>query len=80
MTTAVGLSLVGLITGSLFIEIVLGIPGIGSFMFESVTNRDYNVILANVLMLTTAFVIANLLVDMLLILVDPRIRAAGASR
>jgi ABC-type dipeptide/oligopeptide/nickel transport system permease component len=79
MTTAVGLSLVGLISGALFTETILGIPGIGSFMYESVTNRDYNVILASVLMLTTAFVLANLLVDIALIIIDPRIRAAGGS-
>jgi ABC-type dipeptide/oligopeptide/nickel transport system permease component len=77
MTTVVGLSLVGLISGALYTETVLGIPGIGSFIYESVTNQDYNVILAIVLMLSTAFVLANLLVDILLIVVDPRIRASG---
>jgi peptide/nickel transport system permease protein len=55
----------------------LGIPGIGRFIYESVTNKDYNVILAIVLMLSTAFVLANLLVDIVLIVIDPRVRAAG---
>lgn len=75
MTTAVGLSLVGLIEGALFIEILLGIPGIGSFVFESVKGQDYNVILAIVMITTTAFVLANLLVDLVLIIIDPRVRA-----
>jgi peptide/nickel transport system permease protein len=79
MTTVVGLSFVGLLSGALFVETILGIPGIGRFIFESVTNRDYNVILAIVLMLTTAFVLANLLVDIVLIMIDPRIRASGGS-
>jgi ABC-type dipeptide/oligopeptide/nickel transport system permease component len=77
MTTVIGLSLVGLISGALFTETLLGIPGIGRFIFESVTNKDYNVILAIVLMISTAFVLANLLVDIALIVIDPRIRASG---
>lgn len=77
MTTVVGLSLVGLIQGALFTETILGIPGIGSFIYESVTNKDYNVILAVVLMVSAAFVLANLLVDIALIMIDPRIRASG---
>lgn len=75
MTTVVGLSLVGLIEGAFFTETLLGIPGIGSFVFESVNGRDYNVILAIVLLITTAFVLANLLVDLALIIIDPRVRA-----
>lgn len=74
MTTVVGLSLVGLIEGAFFTETLLGIPGVGKFIFDSVNGRDYNVILAVVLMLTAAFVIANLLVDIALVVIDPRIR------
>lgn len=77
MTTVVGLSLVGLIEGAFFTETLLGIPGVGKFIFESVNGRDYNVILTVVLMITTAFVIANLLVDIALVIIDPRIRARG---
>ncbi len=77
MTTVIGLSLVGLIEGALFTETLLGIPGIGTFVYESVKGRDYNVILAIVLMISTAFVIANLLVDLALIVIDPRVRASG---
>ncbi len=76
MTTVIGLSLVGLIEGAFFTETLLGIPGIGRFVFESVNNQDYNVILAVVLMITAAFVVANLLVDLALIVIDPRVRAA----
>ncbi len=76
MTTVIGLSLVGLIEGALFIEILLGIPGIGTFIYESVNGKDYNVVLAGVLITTTAFVLANLLVDLALIVIDPRVRAS----
>ncbi len=75
MTTVIGLSLVGLIEGAFFTETLLGIPGVGRFVYESVNGKDYNVILAVVLMITTAFVIANLLVDVALVIIDPRIRA-----
>ena len=79
MTTVVGLSLVGLIEGALIAETLLGVPGIGSFLFESVNGRDYNVILAAVLLFTSVFILANLLVDIVLILVDPRVRDTGVS-
>ncbi|HYM15573.1 MAG TPA: ABC transporter permease [Dehalococcoidia bacterium] len=75
MTTVIGLSLVGLLEGALFTETLLGIPGIGAFVFDSVKGRDYNVILAIVLIVTTAFVLANLVVDLALIVIDPRVRS-----
>ncbi len=80
MTTVVGLSVVGLLEGAIFIETILGIPGIGSFMYEEVKGRDYNVILAVVLVTTTAFVVMNLVVDLALIVIDPRIRAGRAGQ
>jgi oligopeptide transport system permease protein len=80
MTTVIGLSIVGLLEGALFTETLLGIPGIGAYLYQAVNSRDYNVILAVVLIITTAFVIANLLVDLALIVVDPRVRSEGASQ
>lgn len=80
MTTVIGLSLVGLIEGALFTETILGIPGIGRFTLETVNGRDYNVILAIVMMLTVGFVIANLVVDIALVVIDPRVRSGGAGR
>jgi ABC-type dipeptide/oligopeptide/nickel transport system permease component len=77
MTTVIGLSLVGLLEGAIFAETLLGIPGIGQFTLESVYARDYNVVLAIVLITCVAFVLANLLVDITLAAIDPRIRAQG---
>ncbi len=74
MTTVIGLSLVGLIEGALFTETLLGIPGIGRFLYDSVKGRDYNVIQAVVLLITVAFVLANLAVDLALVIIDPRVR------
>ncbi|MDE3095446.1 MAG: ABC transporter permease [Chloroflexota bacterium] len=77
MTTVIGLSLVGLIEGALITETLLGIPGIGEYTFQSVNAKDYNVILVIVLLITFAFVLANLLVDLVLVAIDPRARLAG---
>lgn len=74
MTTVIGFSMVGLIEGALFTETLLGINGIGRFLFDSVNGRDYNVILAVVLLITVAFVLANLAVDLALVIIDPRVR------
>jgi ABC-type dipeptide/oligopeptide/nickel transport system permease component len=79
MTTVIGLALVSLVEGALITETLLGIPGIGRFAYESVTGRDYNVVMAIVLLITTLFVLANLLVDLALIVIDPRIRASRRS-
>lgn len=75
MTTVIGLSVVGLLEGAFFTETLLGIPGIGRFMYDSVFAQDYNVILAVVIIISTLFVLMNLAVDVLLVLIDPRIRA-----
>ena len=77
MTTVIGLSLVGLIEGALITETLLGIPGIGEYTYQSVNAKDYNVILVIVLLITFAFVLANLLVDLVLVAIDPRARLAG---
>lgn len=80
MTTVIGLELVGLMEGALFVEILLGIPGVGNFVFEAVKSKDYNVILTIVLLGTTAFMLANLVVDLALVIIDPRIRAGQELR
>ena len=72
--TILAFSLAGLIGGALITETLLGIPGIGKFVVDSIFNRDYPVIMAVTLMAATAFVLANLLADVLYAVVDPRIR------
>jgi peptide/nickel transport system permease protein len=77
LVTILGFALVGLLGGSIFLETLLGIPGIGSYAFEAVFNRDYDGIMAIVLMTSTAFIAANLIVDITYAFVDPRIRLGG---
>ncbi len=74
LVTIIGLSLATLLEGAFFTELILGIPGIGQLGFQAATSRDYDVILALVLILATAFVAANILIDIAYTFIDPRIR------
>ncbi len=74
LVTVIGLSLTTLLEGAFFVELILGIPGIGQLGFQAAQSRDYDVILALVLIVATAFVLANLLTDLAYTLIDPRIR------
>jgi ABC-type dipeptide/oligopeptide/nickel transport system permease component len=77
ITTLLGFELAALLGGSIFVETLLGIPGIGSFAFESIGSRDYDSIMAIVIIGGAAFIVANLLVDITYGLIDPRIRMRG---
>jgi ABC-type dipeptide/oligopeptide/nickel transport system permease component len=79
LVTVFGLALSGIIEGALFVETLLGIPGIGRFLFEAVTSRDYDVIMAATVIFAGAFVITNLLAELVYGFIDPRVRL-GASR
>ncbi len=72
--TIVGLSVGGLLGGSVVVETIFSWRGIGKLAMDSITARDYPVIQAGVLFITIAFCIINLAVDLLYALVDPRIR------
>jgi peptide/nickel transport system permease protein len=62
------------LSGSFIIEIIFAIPGVGKHFVQSVTNRDYPLILALTLVFSMMLVIANLIVDLLYGFVDPRVR------
>jgi peptide/nickel transport system permease protein len=74
LATMMGFALVGLLSGSIFLETLLGIPGIGEYAFTAVSAKDSNAIMAIVLLTSTAFIAANLLVDITYGFIDPRIR------
>ena len=79
LVTVVGFALASVIEGAFFVETLLGIPGIGRFVFQSVTSRDYDVILATTVIFATMFVVMNLVADVVYGFIDPRVRV-GASR
>jgi ABC-type dipeptide/oligopeptide/nickel transport system permease component len=72
--TVIGLRFGGLLAGSALIESVFSIPGIGKYMVDGVLTRDYPVVQITVLTIATIFVVVNMLVDILYMFVDPRIK------
>ena len=79
LSTFVVLSIVGVTTGSIFVETLYGVPGVGQFTFRSITQRDFNVLLGIVLLGATLIVLANLATDILYLFIDPRIRYSRRS-
>jgi peptide/nickel transport system permease protein len=79
VVTTLGFALAGLASGSFIVELFFGIPGVGLLAIESLFARDYPIIMAVVLIGTSLFVMANLLVDLAYPLLDPRIRLGGSS-
>ena len=77
LVTLLGFTVAGLATTSFIVERFFGIPGVGNLLIESIFARDLPVISAFVLVGTTMFVLANLLVDLIYPLMDPRIRLTG---
>jgi ABC-type dipeptide/oligopeptide/nickel transport system permease component len=68
-----------LLTGSLFIEVVFGIPGLGKFFVTSIFSRDYPMIMGLVLLVAFFWGIMYLVTDVLYTLIDPRIRLGGSA-
>jgi peptide/nickel transport system permease protein len=69
-----------MIKGEIEIALVLGIPTLGPLIISSVTDRDIYVIAAVFLLVAALLVIGNLLADIVLALIDPRVRRATVSR
>ena len=71
--TVVGIVLAITLSGSVVIETVFGLPGIGRLIINSVLRRDYPVIQGAVLFIAAGYVLVNLLIDVLYVYLDPRI-------
>jgi len=76
--TMLGFSLAGIAFTSFIVERFFGIPGIGNLFIESIFARDFPIINAVIIIGTTMFVAANLIVDMIYPWLDPRIRLGGS--
>lgn len=63
-----------LVTGSIVVETIFGIPGIGRFFVQSALNRDYTLVMGTVLVIAIFIVFFNLLVDLAYAWLDPRVR------
>jgi oligopeptide transport system permease protein len=63
-----------LITGSIIVERIFGVPGIGRYFVESALNRDYTVVMGTVVVIAVLVILFNLIVDILYSVLDPRVR------
>ncbi|MCG3421205.1 ABC transporter permease [Oceanobacillus jordanicus] len=73
-TTVIGVMIAGLLGGTVIIETIFTIPGIGQLLIDSIHRRDYPVIQGVVLFIAVVYVFVNLLIDLLYAFLDPRIR------
>jgi ABC-type dipeptide/oligopeptide/nickel transport system permease component len=79
VVTSLGGTLAGLAGGSFIVETYFGIPGMGLLGIEAVFQRDYPVFMAFAIMGTTLFLLANLVVDLMYPVLDPRIRLGAGN-
>jgi oligopeptide transport system permease protein len=72
--TYLGPMLAYIVTGSLVVEQIFAVPGIGRSFVSSITNRDYTLIMGTTIVLATLIVVMNLIGDIMYKVVDPRIK------
>lgn len=80
VVTVLGPLTVSLMTGSLVIERIFSIPGIGEQFVKAITVNDYTVIMGTTLLFAALFVFITLIVDILYGIIDPRIRVTGGKK
>lgn len=78
IVTVVGLIIGDFITAAVMVEVVFAWPGIGRLLIDSITNRDYAVVQAVTLFVAFVYVLLNMIVDLLYVYLDPRIRRREA--
>ncbi|GLQ55625.1 ABC transporter permease [Devosia nitrariae] len=74
VSTGLGLSLLSTLSGSVAVELVFNRPGIGRLLIDAIAERDYAVIQGGVLVFAGFVVLINLLMDLVYVVIDPRVR------
>lgn len=77
VVTVLGLQLATLLVGAVVVERVFVIPGLGSLLLDSVSNRDLIMVQDVVMLLVVAVLVVNFVVDLLYLVIDPRLRAGA---
>jgi peptide/nickel transport system permease protein len=72
--TVIGVQIGYLLGGAVIIESIFSLPGMGRFMLDSISNRDYSIVQGGVLLIALIFCVVNLSVDLVYAWLDPRIR------
>ncbi|MBS0613554.1 MAG: ABC transporter permease subunit [Proteobacteria bacterium] len=67
-------ALAAIMTGSLVVESIAGLPGIGRYLVQGALNRDYTLVLGMVVVYSTLLILMGLIVDLIFALLDPRVR------
>ncbi len=75
--TVMGLQFANLLTGTIVVENVFSLPGLGRLVFQAISNRDLVVVQNVVMLLAAAVIVINFVVDVLYVVIDPRLRARG---
>jgi oligopeptide transport system permease protein len=69
-----GLAAAQVLTGSVIVETIFGIPGVGRYFVQAALNRDYTLVMGTVIVIAVFIIIFNLIVDLLYAVLDPRVR------
>lgn len=72
--------LAGILTGTLTIENIFGVPGLGDQFVRSITTNDFSVIMATTILFSTLLIVSIFIVDILYGVIDPRIRVQGGKK
>jgi peptide/nickel transport system permease protein len=72
--TVAGDQAVGIVNGAVIVETVFGFPGVGKLMIDAITQRDFTIVQAAVLVTAIAIFLLNILIDLAYAMLDPRIR------
>jgi len=72
--TVVGIQVAGLLGGTVIIETIFALPGIGRYIYEAIANRDYPVVQGVTIVVAAIFVVVSMTVDILYAVLDPRLR------
>src|SRR4051812_14524737 len=72
--TVAGDQAAGVVNGAVIIETMFGFPGVGRLLIDSIANRDFAVLQATVMITAVAIFVMNIAIDIVYVLLDPRIR------
>ena len=76
VVTVIGLSISSLMAGAVLTETIFSWPGVGHWLIDSISRRDYPALQGGVLLISAVVVLVNLIVDLVYGVIDPRIRHA----
>ena len=80
ITSQMGTTISNLLVGSFVVEKIFGVPGIGRFFVDSVTNRDYTLIMGITIFYAVVLLAMLLIIDILYVVIDPRIKLTGEAK